>query len=311
MTTTTPPPLPPILSRSPLFWLLKAIALLPLPILYILSDILYILIRHIVRYRRRIVRRNLVTSFPDKTPAEIRCIERRFYRNFADYIIETLKLLHISDAEISRRITFSGLEIPDAILRQGRSVLIYFSHTGNWEWAPSVTLHDPLILARQAIGVQVYRPLSSPWFDALMLHIRSRFGSISYTKKTVFRDLLLLRRDSTLCLAGFMSDQKPSHADDTHIVQFLNHPTAIITGTETLARRLGMGVIYWDMTKPSRGHYHIQCRLITDDPASLPPGAITDAYAQMLQTTILRQPDIWLWTHNRWKNPVTLPTPTS
>lgn len=307
--TSGRPPIPKALKRNPLFWLLKAFACLPFPVLYLISDGLFLLIYHVVRYRRRIVDRNLADSFPEKSPAELRAIAKQFYRNFADYIVETLKLLHISDAEISRRMTFSGFEAADEIIRSGRSVLVYFSHTGNWEWAPSITLHEPEIVAGRAIGVQVYRPLSNAWIDTLMLYIRGRFGAISYRKKTVFRDLLMLRRDSILCFAGFMSDQKPSHGDAIHVVNFLNHPTAIITGTETVARRLDMGVIYWDMTKPSRGHYHIHCRLITADCKSMPEGSITDAYASLLQATIRREPPIWLWTHNRWKNPVSLPTP--
>lgn len=284
--------------------LLSLTARLPFGVLYLLSDITFALLYHVVRYRRRLVQRNLTTSFPDATPKEIRRIRRRFYRNFADYIFETVKLLHVSDEQMRSRMTFSGVDLCDSYLKQNRPVVCYFSHTGNWEWAPSITLWSTLVPGRDAEFCQIYRPLRNHRFDALMLRLRSRFGSVSLAKNMSFLDLMRYAKRGMPTITGFMSDQKPSHGDAGRVVHFLNHPTAMITGTETVARRLNAAVVYWDMQKPSRGHYHIDIRLITDQPTQLPEGAITDRYASLLAQTIRRRPDIWLWTHNRWKNPV-------
>ncbi len=284
---------------------LRALALLPLGALYVISDGVALLLRHVVRYRRKVVRKNLAESFPDKSAAELRDIERRFYRNFADYIFETVKLLHISDKEMSRRMVFENIELVDRLLDEGRSIAVYFSHCGNWEWAPSITLHTAFPPDHGAVYGQVYRPLRNRWFDAMMLRIRSRFGSHSYPKKTVLRDLIKEKRTGLPAMVGFMSDQKPSHGDTIHVVSFLNHPTAVITGTETLARRLDMAAIYWDMEKVSRGHYKITNRLISDRLADEPQYSITDRYAAMLEKTIMRDPAVWLWSHKRWKHKVT------
>lgn len=284
---------------------LRALALLPLGALYVISDGVALLLRHVVRYRRKVVRKNLAESFPDKSAAELRDIERRFYRNFADYIFETVKLLHISDKEMSRRMVFENIELVDRLLGEGRSIAVYFSHCGNWEWAPSITLHTAFPPDHGAVYGQVYRPLRNRWFDAMMLRIRSRFGSHSYPKKTVLRDLIKEKRTGLPAMVGFMSDQKPSHGDTIHVVSFLNHPTAVITGTETLARRLDMAAIYWDMEKVSRGHYKITNRLISDRLADEPQYSITDRYAAMLEKTIMRNPAVWLWSHKRWKHKVT------
>ena len=284
--------------------LLRALALLPLGALYLISDIVAFVLRHIVRYRRKTVRKNLSESFPDKSAAQLREIERSFYRNFADYIFETIKLLHISDEEMSRRMKFDNIELVDRLLGEGKSIAVYFSHCGNWEWAPSITLHTAFAPDSGAVYGQVYRPLRNQWFDTLMLRLRSRFGSHSYPKKTVMRELIREKRTGLPAMVGFMSDQKPSHGDTIHIVSFLNHPTAVITGTETLARRLGMAAIYWDVTKISRGHYRITNRLISDNLDNEPQYSITDRYAAMLEETIRRNPPIWLWTHKRWKHKV-------
>lgn len=154
---------------------------------------------------------------------------------------------------------------------------------------------------------QVYRPLRDKWMDGLMLRLRSRFHSHSYPKRTVFRDLLLLSREGVPTVTGFMSDQKPSKGDNTHVLTFLNHPTAVITGTEALGRKLKMAAVYMDMYKRGRGRYHVTIRPIADDIAATEPMEVTDTYFRMLEQTIRRDPAIWLWTHKRWKHHVEMP----
>ena len=288
--------------------LLYALALLPMRVLYVLSDFLYLVVYHVARYRRKLVRENLAACFPDRNETDRRDIEKKFYRNFTDYIVETVKLLHISDAEIKRRMQFENIELIDRLTAEGRSVVIYFSHCGNWEWAPSMTLHVRHDADSHVEYCQVYRPLRSEITDRLMLRLRSRFGSLSFPKSSVLRDLIKLRRNGVTSVTGFMSDQKPSHGDPTVVTTLLNRPTAMISGTETLARKLDMAVIYWDMEKPGRGRYRLTCRLICENPAEMTEHSITLSYAAMLQETIERNPSIWLWTHNRWKYPVQLPS---
>lgn len=280
------------------------VACLPLRVLYVLSDAVFFLLYYVVRYRRKVVADNLAQCFPAYGEAERQKTAREFYRHFADSMVETVKLLHISDAEICRRMTFENVGLIDELTRAGKSVVVYFSHCGNWEWAPSVTLHT---CTPGVDYCQVYRPLRNKAFDRLMLHIRSRFGSLSFPKSTVLRDLVRLRKQGVVSVTGFMSDQKPSHGDPTVVTMFLNRPTAFISGTETLARRLEMAAIYWDMERTARGHYRIVCRLLDDGTHSGERGSLTLAYARMLENTIKRNPSIWLWTHKRWKIKVTLP----
>ena len=164
------------------FAILGAVGHLPFWFLYGVADILFALAYYIVRYRRRLVARNLAESFPEKTPQELRRIEKQFYRNLADYAVETLKLAHISDAEMRRRMTFDGVGIIDESLARGRSVTVYFSHCFNWEWAPSVTLWSRYADNSRVAFCQIYRPLRSRFSDAWFLTLRSRFGSRSLAK---------------------------------------------------------------------------------------------------------------------------------
>ncbi len=288
-------------------WLLYALSRMPFGILYALSDVMFVIAYYVVRYRHRVVMDNIAASFPDFSKEECRRIARQFYRNLADYFFETIKLHHISDDEMRRRLVYENVEIVDELFSQNRSIVCYFAHCFNWEWAPSITLWTKHKPSDKITFSQVYRPLRNKWFDDFFLSLRSRFQSVSYPKATVFRDLLKQKRAGVLDICGFMSDQKPSHGDPTHVMRFLNHPTAMITGTETLARRLDMAVVYMDIYKLRRGHYKIVMRHITSHPNELPPMAITERYASMLQQTINRNPALWFWSHKRWKIPVKLP----
>lgn len=293
---------------SAVLWCLSR---LPFCVLYFISDVLCFLTHRVVRYRVKVVRDNLQQTFPGKSRSELRKIEAEFYRNLTDYFVETVKLNHISDEETRRRLIYEDVDIVDSLFDSGKSIVCYFAHCFNWEWAPSITLWSRYGHDSRVDFSQVYRPLKNKWFDAYFLHLRSRFGSVSYPKHSVLRDLLRVRRDGRLAICGFMSDQKPSHGDPTHPMLFLGRPTAMITGTETLARKLGMAAVYMDMYKASRGHYRIRMRLLAEDASELPPMELTERYAAVLQQTILRNPSIWLWSHKRWRYPVTFPDNTA
>ena len=277
---------------------LTMLAWLPLGVLYSLSTLIIYPLLLVGGYRREVIRRNIRVSFPDKTRKERRRIERKFYLNFADSIVETVKLLHISDREIVRRVKWDNLDVLKKQIETGRSVVIYFSHCFNWEWAPSVTLH---LDCPGVVFGQIYRPLRSKKFDELMLRVRSRFGSRSLPKATALRSLVKDRQEGLVSVTGFMSDQRSSHGDPGYQTSFLGHTSLMISGTETLARKLGTAVVYWDMERNGRGRYTINTRLISEDASKEPEGKITGEYTRMLEKTIRRDPSNWLWSHNRWK----------
>lgn len=290
--------------------LLTPVSWLPLPVLYCLSDVLAWFAGDVMRYRKKTVIKNLTESFPEASGKDIKRYTRKFYRNFTDQILEMIKLLTISEKNIRKRMKFVNQENAWQYLSAGRQVIAYFSHTGNWEWVTSFGLDYDRQVAEgrmpAAVFGQVYRPLKNKAFDRLMLYLRGRFGAVSYPKSLVARNLLVAARRGQPGITGFMSDQKPSHGDPTYVCMFLNHPTAMITGTEVLARKLDAAVVYLDMKRISRGHYEVDVVDITGHAADTEPGFLTEKYRTLLQDTIRRDPPLWLWSHKRWKYPVKL-----
>lgn len=286
-------------AMAPLGWALGLLSRLPFGMLYVLADMLGFVAHRVVRYRRRLVERNIADSLPELSVKQRRQVVRDFYRRLGDYFVETLKLGSMSEKEMRRRMVFGNTEEVDRYLSQGRDIVIYTSHFGNWEWITSMGLWCRSAEAG-AIFAHVYRPLKQPWFDRWWLALRGRFN-VSIPMRNVLRQLLTWRRDGKPWITGFLSDQKPSHAGSVREVEFLGRHTPFIYGTEELARKLNAVVMLFDTEVTGRGHYRSTIRLITDDPSSVPEGEITRLYADNLTRQIRRCPAAYLWSHNRWR----------
>ena len=283
----------------PLYFYFWLHALLPLKILYILSDILFFPMFYIVRYRRKLGYQNMKDSFPEKSEKEIRRMEKAFYHQFCDYIVETIKLLHISDKETRKRVKFHNTEALQEIVDNGGSCLMLLGHYGNWEFVPSVTLW---MRKGSVIFAQIYRPLKNKWFDRFFLKLRGRYHSECIAKQDTLRSILRYKSSGRPSITGFMADQTPSPANIHHWVNFLNHDTPVFTGVEKIAHKVGFSVFYFDVEKIKRGYYSVTIREISKNPKETEEFEITNKYMEMMETTILRAPEYWLWTHNRWKH---------
>jgi len=275
------------------------LALLPFRILFLVSDFFFLIIYYIVRYRRKLVYKNLIHVFPDKTPAEIRKIEKKFYRHFCDYFVETIKLLHISGSEMKKHFVFINTEHVQNFLDKKQPVVLLLGHYGNWEWITSFMLY--LKDDSNTIFGQVYRPFKNKIFDRFILRLRNSFHSISFTKHSIYRDIVNFRKENKNWIIGFMSDQKPSGNQVPHRMLFMNQETDVLTGTEKIARKTGAAVFYLEISYLKRGYYEVNPYLITDNSIKTSEFEITEKFIHCLEKTIQRYPPAYLWTHNRWR----------
>lgn len=281
-----------------LFAWIKVHAILPMRILYILSDILYPLVYWVAKYRRKVVRSNMKAAFPEKSEKELRKLERTFYRHFTDYIIETIKLAHLPVEEALRRAHITNPEVIEPYLAEGNNTfMLLMGHYGNWEWFSA----SPARFDQVQIH-QIYRPLTNPAFDKLFKYLRTRYGSYGIKKNDAFRDIFKLKKNNTRSLVIFIADQTPSKGNLHYWTQFLNQDTPILNGPERIAKKLNTPVIFLDVKKIKRGYYTVDFVLMTDNPKDTPENWITEQYARMMEQSILRNPAYWLWTHKRWKH---------
>lgn len=281
-----------------LYFFVKILSHIPFCVMYFISDFLFYFVYYIFRYRRRIVRKNLKESFVKKSEKEIIAIERQFYHFFVDMILESAKLASISKNEIKRRMTFKNLDEVNAVLREGKSVSLYLGHYANWEWCSSIPLH----LEGDVTSAQIYHKLSNKNMDRLMLHIRERMGAVCVDMRKTARYATDLVAERKVSIIGFIADQSPRKKDSRHFLHFLNHNTPVLTGTEKITKHYGFEVFFLNVKRLKRGYYEAEFIRLHENPKLLPDFELTSIYFQMLEKCIMTQPELYLWSHNRFRN---------
>ena len=279
------------------FWYL--LSLLPLGILYLFSNLLYYPLYYCIRYRRHIVRKNLIGSFPEKDLKEIIGIEKKFYQFFCDYVVETIKLFTISKKQLMSRMTFEGIDVITSEMEKNDKDLcfVYLGHYGNWEWIASLAYWTP----DDFLCAQIYHPLRNKAFDKLFLNLRNQFGGECIPMKVTLRRILELKKARQKTIIGFISDQLPKWSSIHHFTPFLHRETATFTGTEQMGKKFGAIIYYAEVTRPKRGYYHCTFKKLVENPSALPDFEITDNCASRLEEMIQKTPYLWLWSHDRWK----------
>ncbi len=279
-----------------LYAVLWTISLLPLRVLYVFSDFFYLIVYRVVRYRVKVTRNNLRNAFPEKTDAQRLEIEREFYRHLCDYVVETLRTLHMSDAEISTHIRFENPEVLDNYALQGRNVFAVFGHYGNWEWITSLPLH-----VRELSVSTLYKTLRNKAMDEFFIKLRSRYGTHCYARKQVLRGIVELKRMKRPFVMAFIADQTPSGNNVHYWTTWLNQDTPFLSGWEAIARKQNEPVVFLNMSKIERGHYVCRFETLCENPAQTQPNELVEKYARRMEQNILENPAYWLWSHKRWK----------
>lgn len=285
--------------RNPGFYIFYCvnwiITLLPLKILYIFSDLLYVFFYYFPTYRKNVVAKNLENSFPDKSSDERRKIAKKFYRHLADLFVETLKLTHLSNKELKKRFTVTNPGLLKRLYESGYDLILAHSHYNNWEWLVSL----PLNTDYKVVGV--YKPLQSRSFDRFINKLRSRNNMGLTPMNHVVRDIVTNREKNIRAVYGLISDQTPAKPDIRYYTTFLNQETPVYLGIEKIAKRYIMPVIFLNVQKIKRGYYSVTAELLFENPAGLPEYTITETHVRRLEELIREKPEYWLWTHRRWK----------
>ncbi|WP_230688156.1 lysophospholipid acyltransferase family protein [Hymenobacter jeongseonensis] len=282
---------------EPLRWLLLGLARLPYGVLYVIAEGFYFLLAYVVRYRWRVVQQNLRNSFPEKSAAEIDRIGKAFYRHFAQVMVETIKLAHMSDAELKQRVNFRNPEVLERHFRAGRMALGLSSHAGNWEW---VLTSGAVWLSAEVDGV--YKPLSNPFFESFMHQLRTRTGAGLIPMRDTLRDMVQRRGEPRV--VSLLSDQAAGPEDRPYWTTFMNQDSGFYTSADRLAARFKCPVVYVSIKRIRRGYYEIVLTELYDGNAPLPADEfpITDAFVRHLEADIRAAPEQYLWTHRRWKH---------
>ena len=277
----------------PFLWL---ISILPFRLLYAFSDGLYVLLYYVIGYRKKVVKENLNLVFPDKSEKEIKTITKKFYHHLCDMLVEAIKSLTISEAEMKKRFTFTNIEEIHNIENNNKSIVLMCAHYGSWEW---IFILQTYIKSK---GYAIYKKIQNDYFDRLFKRIRAKYNSYLITTKETVPMLTEAKEKGELTLNGFASDQSPKLHKAFHWKEFMNIKVPVHTGAEMLAKKLDMAVVFFRVKKLKRGYYETTFETITTTPNAYKDYEITDRFLKLVEAQIYEAPEYYLWTHKRWKH---------
>lgn len=276
--------------------LIGSLSRVPLPALYALSDLLFLLLYRVMKYQRHLLNDNLERAFPAQSQAERDILATACYRNALDFLVESLKSWRLDKNEIKQRVTLKNPELIAELGTQHKTLLALTSHSGNWEWlqlACAAQLETPV--------AALYSPLNLPDIDALLTTMRSRFGSMLIEAKTALPSLVGFSRQGGIIAIN--ADQGPRPEDDKYWSRFLGIDTAFFTGPDKLARLFKAPVIFVRMQRVRRGYYEVEFELLCAPPYSKDQDTIMPAYIKAAEQQIRSAPQDWFWLYKRWKYP--------
>jgi KDO2-lipid IV(A) lauroyltransferase len=278
-----------------ILFFIKLFALLPFGFVYALSDFFYYLFYYVVKYRRSVVRQNIQNSFPGIDSAEKLRIEKAFYHNLCDILLEGIKGFTISEKSLMKRYRIINPELMNNYYKKGLDVVSVGAHYANWEWgiiiAPIQMLHKLYAF---------YTPVSNKYLDRYIRESRSKLGTKMISLKGI-REAFRAERDVPTSFF-FGADQCPSNPKAAYWMTFLNQDTACMQGQEFFARRYKMPVVYFDVQRIKRGYYTAEIKVLEEEPEKTKPGELTEKYMQFLEQIIIKKPEDYLWSHRRWKH---------
>ncbi|WP_316803479.1 lysophospholipid acyltransferase family protein [Pedobacter nototheniae] len=270
------------------------LSLLPLQLLLFFARLLYYLLYYIIGYRKKVVRENLLNSFPEKSKAELLSIEKKYFKYFAGLIFEIIKMASISKEETLKRVKFSGIDLIEKHFKAGESVIACTGHYGNWELG---TLALGLNISAKTIVI--YKPINNKIFELWFNNLRTKYGNIFLAMRQTLRGIATYRNETTLlCLA---SDQSPVREETKYFVNFLNQPTAALLGVEKIAKQTNRPIYYFKVSPVKKGYYEVEVLPMCADPSKTEEFEITNLHFKFLEDIIKEQPQYWLWSHKRWK----------
>ena len=281
----------------PLIWIISKSSF---RLIYLFSDFLYLILYHVISYRKKLVRKNLALALPEKTFLERKIIEKKYYKHLSDLFLESFKSLNISEVDIKKRYRFKNIELLDELYKKKKNIILMGGHYASWEWFFIIDrLTDYRINA-------IYKKLSNKYFDSLIKKIRSKYNGNLISTKNTFKEILKNTKLKGLNIYGFASDQSPKKNKATYWNNFLNNFVPFHTGAEIIAKKYDMAVVYMNVEKVKRGYYLASFELITDKPKKYKDFKITEDFIKLLENQIFKAPEYYTWTHNRFKHRKTI-----
>ncbi len=277
--------------------LFKIIRNLPLNFIYIISNFVYFLIFKVFRYRLHVVKKNIsLSNLNLNTSNNYRTI-KNFYKYFTDLYLESIKMDSFSKSDFEKRFTISNIDLLNKYFKQGQSVVFMCSHYSGYEWCACL----PYFIKHNFLAV--YTPVKNKYINEFMKKSRSRHGLDLISRYDAMKKISILeKKNKKPHLYGLVADQSPQIRTNNYWSKFLGVKVPVFTGSERIAKKYDLPVVYGKMKKIKRGYYSLEFKLIVENPNNYKDFEITEKYLRLVENQLREDPHPYLWTHNRFKH---------
>ncbi len=283
----------------PLLWLVSR---LPFPILYAISDGVYLLLYYVIGYRKKVVRNNLALVFPEKSEKERLGIEKKFYRHLCDMFLEMIKTLGITNEQMKKRYVFTNVEVFQKLENEGKHIMIMMPHYASWEWVFSL---NSMVKSK---AYAIYQPIENKYFDKLVRDIRSKYGTTLIKTYETRKIIENARKGDELITVGIISDQSPMVQRARHWTKFMDITVPVHVGGEEICKANDFVPVYLKVRKTGRGFYRSTFIVLAENPTAVEDYKITETFLKHVEESIREAPEYYFWTHKRWKHRNKVPT---
>ncbi|MEN6468540.1 MAG: lysophospholipid acyltransferase family protein, partial [Smithella sp.] len=273
-----------------------ALHIIPLPLKRALAVLFSRLFYRLSLKHRLIAIHNLTRSFPDKSPDEIIRIVKDSNATFALTMLESSDLLYLNKHNLHRRVSVRGMEHYEKACQEGKGVLLFSAHFGNWEFgnaALAILSKPPIFMARI---------LDSHFIEEASTYMRASLGIGNLHKENALRPMLrLLKNGEAIKL---LIDQNVAVYEGV-FVDYFGRPACTTSGIALLALRTGAAVLPIFTTRMPDGRYltEIGPKVETVNTGDRDHDVLvnTQNYTKIIEDHVRKYPRQWLWMHQRWK----------
>ncbi len=277
--------------------ILKLIKSLPLNVIYLISDLTSFTIKNIFKYRVKLVKNNLRRSNLNLDDKQIQAITNKFYKYFTDLYLESIKMDSFLKIDFDKRFKVINSDLLNKFYDEGKSVVLMVSHYAGYEWCTCL----PYYIKHKFTAV--YTPVKNKSVNNFMYNSRSKHGLDLISRYDAIKKIFKKEVESEKPhMYGLVADQSPQIQSKNYWSKFLGVKVPIFTGSERIAKKHNLPVVYARMRKIKRGYYSVEFELIVESPNEYSDYEITEKYLKLVENQLHEDPHPYLWTHNRFKH---------
>ena len=241
---------------------------------------------------KKLIQKNIKRAFPHINEENSDKIKKLMWNNYGRLFAEYIFIKEFRNGKYSSNIEIEGQDILEKIKETGQQVVFVSGHFSNFEL---MAMH----LEKTGIKLcAIYRPLNNIFLNPLMEKIRNKYICKYQIKKGISGVKSLIKLMKNNFSTALMIDQRVSEGI---LSNFFEKPALTTTIPAQLVKKFNIPIVPVYIERVRDIHYKIVINkpiVFTKDNTIQ---KMTDDLNLILEKMILKKPEQWIWTHNRWK----------